>query len=287
MVFAVIGGDARQVKLAEMLIHDGHQVRAFGMEGAEKRPEGLCAGLNEALTGAQYVILPLPALNGDMLHAPLTEASVSVEELADALTPGQVLLAGKMDGKLRALAEERGVTAIDYFEREELTVKNAAATAEGAVQILMQELPVTLAGTKILVIGFGRIGKLLALKLRALGADVTVSARKYADFAWIEALDLKAADTRKLAGALSVYTAVVNTVPSLVLEGTRLAELGEGCLCLDLASKPGGIDFEAASRLGVRAIWALSLPGQVAPVTSGAAIKDAIYNIISELECAN
>lgn len=286
MVFAVIGGDMRQVKLAEMLTLDGHTVRASYLENAESRLIK-SVPLHESLEGAEYVILPLPASNGEFVATPLSPEKLTLRELTELTAPTATVLAGKLPSKARDALERRGARAIDYFEREELTVKNAAATAEGAIELLMQELPVTLSGTEILVVGFGRIGKLLAMKLLALGAKVTVSARRYADFAWIEALGMRAADTRALGGTLGTYSAVVNTVPAMILPRELLAELGEGCLCLDLASKPGGIDFSAAQELGVRAIWALSLPGRVAPVTSGAAIKEAIYNIISELECAN
>ena len=71
-------------------------------------------------------------------------------------------------------------------------------------------------------------------------------------------------------------------MPARVLGESRLSKLKHGCLCLDLASKPGGMDFSAASKLGVKAVWALSLPGEVAPVTSGAIIRDTIYNILKE-----
>jgi dipicolinate synthase subunit A len=76
---------------------------------------------------------------------------------------------------------------------------------------------------------------------------------------------------------------VVNTVPARVLDETHLAELAPGALVIDLASRPGGVDFEAAAALGVKVIWALSLPGKVAPVTSGKNIRDTIYNILQEL----
>ena len=76
---------------------------------------------------------------------------------------------------------------------------------------------------------------------------------------------------------------VVNTVPVRVLREAELADLKPGCLVIDLASKPGGVDFDAAARLGVKAFWALSLPGKVAPVTAGKSIKTTIYNILTEL----
>ncbi len=286
MKFAVIGGDMRGVKLAEMLISDGHTLSAALLERAESRVFDSISPV-DAIMGAEYIVLPLPAAQDDMLRTPLSGETISLAELAGLIAPGQRVLGGKLPAGFMRTLRERGIECYDYFEREELTVRNAAATAEGALGILLEELPVTLTAAPVLVIGFGRIGKLLALKLRALGADVTVSARSFADFAWIESLGLAAADTRRLEGTLGRYAAVVNTVPAAVLGEARLRELAPGCLCLDLASKPGGVDFPAAARLGVRALWALSLPGRTAPVTSGAAIKETIYNIISELECAN
>lgn len=284
MEFAVIGGDMRTVKLAELLSRDGHAVRCYGLERGDSPVLQNAGSLGEALEGAEYVILPLPVGAGETLNAPLSDREISVRELTERIPSGACVLAGKPQGVFLELARGRGLDLTDYFAREELTVKNAAATAEGAVEILMRELPVTLLGSKILVIGFGRIGTLLSLRLQALGAHVTASARKCSDLAWIEALGLRPARTGELHGALSGYAAVVNTVPAKILDEALLSQLTEGCLCLDLASKPGGIDFAAAQRMGVRAIWALSLPGQVAPVTSGEAIRDAIYNILRERE---
>ena len=110
-----------------------------------------------------------------------------------------------------------------------------------------------------------------------------MAARKWADLAWAEAYGYGAEQIERLDGYLCGYDLVVNTVPVRVLDAERLADLRPGCLVIDLASKPGGVDFEAAVRQGVRAIWALSLPGKVAPVTSGKIIRDTIYNIWNEL----
>ena len=274
MKFAVIGGDGRISRLAELLRAGGHSVRCAGLE----RAGVACLPLKDALQDAETVILPLPACAGEAINAPLAAEPIHVERLAELIGPCQTVLAGKPEGTLAEL-----VPCVDYFVREELTVRNAAATAEGALEILMRELPVTLLGERVLVIGFGRIGKLLALRLCLLGARVTVSARKPADRAWIECLGLRSADTERL--DVSGFRAVVNTVPALVLDEERLAGLDRDCLCLDLASKPGGVDFEAAKRLGVRTIHALGLPGRACPETAAAAIRDTIYNIINELEC--
>ena len=156
-------------------------------------------------------------------------------------------------------------------------------TAEGAIQLAMEELPITLHGARVLVIGYGRLGRVLADRLAGLKARVSVAARGYADLAWAENCGYGVEHPGQWEGWLCGYDLVVNTVPVRVLDAERLADLRPGCLVIDLASKPGGVDFEAAVRQGVRAIWALSLPGKVAPVTSGKIIRDTIYNIWNEL----
>ena len=181
------------------------------------------------------------------------------------------------------MAADRGLTLHDYFAREELAVANAVPTAEGAIQIAMEELPITIHGARALVIGYGRLGRALSQRLAALGAKVSVAARKYADLAWAESCGYGIEHTGQLEGWLCCYDLVVNTVPARVLDRKGLEDHQSGCLVIDLASKPGGVDLEAAAQLGVKVVWALSLPGKVAPVTAGRSIKTTIYNILHEL----
>ncbi|NLO49187.1 MAG: dipicolinate synthase subunit DpsA [Clostridiales bacterium] len=286
MKFALIGGDMRQAKLAELLADDGHIVSAFAMDKVQslwgvKRSDTLF----DAVSEADCVILPLPLIGREgCLNTPLSEKIHSIEDTLRCLSPKQLICAGRIDSRSAEMAGDFGLEILDYFKREELAVLNAIATAEGAIQLAMTETATTIHRSKILVIGFGRIGKMLAHRLKGLGAYVTVSARSYADFAWIRAYGYESAETLSLEGTLGRYDIVFNTVPARVLGEERLRELSKDCLCMDLASKPGGMDFAAASKLGIKAIWALSLPGEVAPITSGSIIKEAIYNIISEQE---
>ena len=278
----VVGGDLRQVRLAQLLGEEGHTVHTWALEEAEGAP-GPAAGLSLARL-ADCVVLPLPAAGEDgRLNAPFSRRRPELAEVLDALRPGQVVCAGRASPELLELARERGLRLFDYFQREELAVANAVPTAEGAVQLAMEELPITLHGARVLVVGFGRVGKLTAHRFRALGARVSVAARKWADLAWAEAYGYAPEPLEGLDGGLCAYDLVVNTVPARVLDGERLAGLKPGCLVIDLASRPGGVDLEAAARLGVRVIWALSLPGRVAPVTAGKILRDTIYHILDEL----
>lgn len=276
----VIGGDQRQAALAALLAEDGHAVHTFALE----RAEGLaCEDSLEGAALADCVVLPLPAAGeAGKLNAPLSENCPALDWVLDFLRPGQLVCAGMVKRPLAEMAERRGLVLRDYFAREELAIANAVPTAEGAIQLAMEELPVTLHNVRALVIGYGRLGRVLAHRLGALGARVSVAARSHEQLAWAKVWGYAAEHVARLTPWLCGYDLVVNTVPVRVLGEEQLSALKPGALVIDLASKPGGVDFDAAARLGVKAIWALSLPGKVAPVSSGDYIKTTVYHIMEE-----
>ena len=281
----LLGGDRRQAELARLLAADGHAVHTWALEeGLPNEAAGDARQPPGELSLADCVILPLPAADGAALHSPLSPFHPTLEQVFSALVPGQLVLAGMAGPELTALAYERGVRLLDYFAREELTVANAVPTAEGAIQIAMEQLPVTLHSAQVLVTGFGRVGQATALRLAALGARVTVAARRWEALAWAQALGCRGMLLSQLPAAPHPFQLVVNTVPAPILGREALERLPAGCLILDLASKPGGVDRSAAQALGLPVIHALSLPGKVAPVTAAAAIQTAIYHMLQELE---
>lgn len=281
--FWVVGGDQRQAALAEALAGDGHRVAAWGLDRAELSQSVERAESLEGIGQAECVILPLPVRGeGDALSAPLSSQTQLLDDLFARLQPQQYLCGGRIDSRVFALADRHGLAIHDYFTREELAVANAVPTAEGAVQIALEEMGVTLHRCRALVLGYGRVGRLTAHRLAALGARVSVAARRYDALAWAEAYGHDTLRLGELSGYLCGFDLLVNTVPSRVLGKELLEQLKDGCLVIDLASKPGGVDFQRAAELGVRCVWALSLPGKVAPVSAGAAIRDTVYNMLRE-----
>jgi len=283
--FAVIGGDMRQVKLAELLAADGSLVSVFAIE--ERAPAGVCqaSSLDAAVQGADCVILPLPIIRKHtVINTPLSAISLTTEDIFSALKQDQLVLGGLIGEEIHEQADTYQIPLLDYYIREELVIANAVTTAEGAIQIAMEETPIALWGSRCLILGFGRIGKILAHRLRSLGAHVTVSARTWADLAWIRAYGYESARTHDLDQHLGGVDILFNTIPHLILGPDRLCRLDSNTLCIDLSSKPGGIDFPAAEQMGIQTIWALSLPGKVAPVTSAIVLRDTIYNILQEQE---
>ncbi len=269
---SILGGDLRQVYLARLLSEDGWKVTTWGLE---KGGGDGGAPLDQALEG-DILLLPMPVCRNGMLHLPLTDTELEAERLWARLRYDQLLLGGMTGDLSRRLMADYGLTLLDYYDREETQVANAVPTAEGALQLAMESADRTLHDSRCLIIGYGRIGRLLADRLLALGAEVTVSARKYGDLAWIEAWGCRGVQTGALTGQLDRFDLIFNTAPALILDGTRLRETREDCVIIDLASAPGGVDLEAAKRLSRRAIPAPGLPGQVAPRTAAAAIQDSV-----------
>lgn len=282
--FWVLGGDLRQAHLAQLLARDGHTVCTYALEqGTHAAPTAQSQSALTDIGRAHCVIFPLPVCSvPGILSTPLSRTEHALAPILESLSPGQLICGGRVGPDTLSQFARHELTVHDYFAREELTVANAVPTAEGALQIAMEELPITIHGARVLVIGFGRVGKVTAQRFAALGADVTVAARSCEQLAWAQAMDLNPQHIQQLPSLLRRCDLVINTVPVQLLGTTELAVLQEDALIIDLASKPGGVDMAAAARLGRRVIWALALPGKVAPLTAGACIRDTVYNILRE-----
>lgn len=285
--FAVIGGDLRQAYIANRLAAQGKTVYALLLEKNEVlEPSLMCSEKPcKILPLCDAVIFPLPVSGDDRtVNAPFSDSTAELADCFACVREDAAVLAGKVSAQVHAAAKERGIAIIDYLEREELAVKNAVITAEGAVAIAMEELPISLFGSNCLIVGHGRISKALMRILRGLGANVTVAARKYGDLAEIEAEGCAAAHIAALAGKASASDVVFNTVPARVLTREVLSRLRRDALVIDLASKPGGVDLGAAGEMCIKTIWALSLPGKAAPISAGEIILETIGNCLSEKE---
>lgn len=284
MVFALCGGDKRQARLASLLLEDGHGVKVWALEDAPIS-EGArrCESAAECAEGAGCVVLPMPlSAKRGMLNAPMSARPHCLGELFAALKPGALVCAGNISAEAKAMAEDVGVGLRDYGAMESYRAVNSAATAEGAVGVLLGETPGLLCSQRAVIIGAGRITRALAPRLAGLGVRVTIASRSADSRAWAQAGGFNVCDTSRLAGTLSEAGIVINTAPALVLTASRLTELPEGALVLDLASAPGGTDFDAARAFGIKALTAPGLPGKWSPDAAAGAVRDAIYRIMED-----
>lgn len=285
--FTIIGGDLRIIKLAKMLSLDGNTVYAYGVEKAEELKQNpkivICDKLQEAVKNSEIIIGPIPfSSNGKDINAPFSDNQISIRELMHVIN-AKILIAGSITPEVYDLANDEYIEIIDIIKREELAVLNTISTAEGAIEIIIANTNKIVHGSQVLILGFGRIGKVLARKLVGLSAKVTCAARKDEDLAWIKAYGHMAININSIGENLSEYDVIINTVPHLILTEDKIKYIRDDCLLVDLASNPGGIDKKAAKNKNLKLIWALALPGKVAPVTTAEFIKDTVYNVLREI----
>ena len=191
---------------------------------------------------------------------------------------GTTVFAGAADDEAKAFITSRGATLIDYCESELFAAENAGLTAEAAITVYTGASATSLKGAKVLVSGFGRIGKALATRLRAFGADVTASARKIADIELIRACGCTPIETAAIRGD---YDVIFNTVPARIF--TRdITDRTRTNYYIELASAPFGIESQAVWGAGTKVIRASGLPGKVLPVSAGRLIADAVCTIMEE-----
>ena len=285
--FAVVGGDLRTIKLAKILAKEGNMVYTYGLEKAEELKEIkniiFCEKLIEAVKMVQVVIGPIPfSSDGININMPFSDGKLSIREFMHNLN-AKILIAGTIAPDVYELANDEYIEIVDIMKREELAVLNTIATAEGAIEIAIANTNKILHGSNVLVLGFGRIGKVLARKLAGLSTKVTCAARKEEDLAWIKAYGHKGININQIDKNLSEFDVIINTVPQMILTAEKLGYVKQECLLIDLASNPGGIDKKVAKEKGLQLIWALALPGKVAHTTTAEFIKDTIYNILKEI----
>lgn len=283
---AVIGGDLRLVKLIEMLAKDGYEVNTYAIEKAEiiSKLENvkIFNSIEETIQDTDVIIGPVPLSSNNIeINTPFSDIKITLSQLAKKIE-GKTFIAGSIKPEFYKLITNKE-KIIDLLNREELTVLNTISTAEGAIQIAMEETTKTIHGSNILVLGFGRVGKIVANMLKGIGANVYCEARKNSDLSWIRAYGYNPVILNKINENLKDFDIIINTIPSLILNEEKLKILNKETLIIDLASNPGGVDRMKAKELGIRTIWALSLPGKVAPLTSAEFIKDTIYNVFKEI----
>lgn len=169
--------------------------------------------------------------------------------------------------------ELAGYKTVDLLQDPLYLAENAAITAHCAVKLALSQLHVTMQNCPVLILGWGRIGKCLGALLKAMGAKVTIAARKEADRAMVKALGYEAEDPGHFTHDLTQYRVIFNTVPTLILDADKVQQCGPDCLKIDLASHRG--------IAGDGILWARGLPGKDAPETSGDLIARTVIRLTS------
>ena len=299
MRYSIIGGDLRLVNLAKQFADDKCEVFVFGMENSEEIEEDRriikCNTLEMAIKKSQILIGSIPfSRDNEEMYATFSKENIKIDDLinfqSETFMPkdmnkdnsilNKTFIAGNISNNVKEKLEKRFEKVIDIMKEEQLVVLNTIATAEGAIDVAIQNTDIIIHGSKVLILGFGRVAKVVAKKFNGISARVTCAARKNTDLAWIKTLGYEAVNINDLKDDLKKYDIIINTVPQMIIDKEEMQYMKKNVLLIDLASSPGGINPEDAQKLNLNFVWALALPGKIAPITSAKFIKETIYTVL-------
>lgn len=282
----ILGGDQRERVMMDCLLKEGAELKVLGDPGGQLTEQTeVVFSISELVKDVQLIIAPMSGTDAfGKVKALFMAEPIFLDENFFALVPkGVSVLIGTANKKVKNFARAFQVKLVTIATREDIGILNAIPTAEGALQIAMEELPITIHGCRSLVLGLGKCGLTLAWRLRALGSNVFGVTRSKEALAKADDLSINTITYDQLNDYLPQFDLVYNTVPALVLTENRIQLLKRDVLIIDLASAPGGTDFQTAERYGIKALLALGLPGKVAPKTSGQILGQVIPEMILEI----
>ncbi|MFY9140990.1 MAG: dipicolinate synthase subunit DpsA [Thermacetogeniaceae bacterium] len=280
---SIIGGDKRDIYLMQDLVKLGASVTAVGFHPCPELDQvHLVDTLEAAISKAQVLILPMGGtdLEGNIKTMDPDITLRLSPEIAATIPEGVILVIGFARDFVKEWASKYKWKMIEIAEMDLVAILNSIPSAEGAIQMAMEKLPITIHGSNSFVLGFGRLGKTLARMLHGIGARTTVVARKRPALARVLEMGYRPLHLSELHQFIHEADVIFNTIPALVLDHKLLSLMNKNTLIIDLASSPGGTDFTAAKRMGIQAILAPSLPGLVAPKSGGKILAQVIPQLI-------
>jgi len=285
MKFLIVGGDMRNLEVANILSSKGHNCLIYGLDRIDFSDINVKTAdvVSTSIKGCDGVILPVPvSKDGVRITTPYSNDDIYLAEIFSTVDKSTQIFGGVVSKKLIEAASLRNIKIIDYMEDEKVKIRNAQLTAEGTVEIAINRTKHSIWGSEILVCGYGRIGKFVAKYLKALGGNVTVTSRN--DDTLTEAVlnRYNAINTGNIADKIEEYHLIINTVPTMIFNEKLLRKCSPNVKIIDLASAPGGVDFEVAKYIKIDAISALSLPGKTAPETAAKIITNSILEKLNK-----
>lgn len=281
---AIIGGDMRQIYMANLLIERGFSIIIYGLNSNTLSKSIVKAtSLHEAISKSKIIIGPIP-FSRDHIHINSMDSfdDLTIEAFESELTPHHTVFAGSIDKNLIDFCNNHDILIYDFMDFNEVSILNAISTAEGTIMEAIKNSNLNLHGSNTLVLGYGRCAKVLAKKLQGLDAKICIAARKPEDRYLANAYGYSAISLTDLLEEVSKYDYIINTIPALILDRTVLSNIKKEATIIDIASAPGGTDFAAAKELGLNANLCLGLPGKYAPSTSADILVNAMIHILKE-----
>lgn len=280
----IIGGDVRQIEVAKVVQEKGVKVSLVGFtQIVDDSIASIKSDIQEIdFAEVDAILVPVSGLDHEgKVEARYYDGEIALTKDHLEKTPEHcIIYTGIKTPYLTNLMETTGRKVIPMFARDDMAILNSIPTAEGTLKVAIEHTDFMIHGSNIMVLGYGRVGKTIARLFDAVGAKVRVGARKEADLARIIEVGLTPFHLKSIATEMENVDICINTIPHLILTPDVLDKMPQHTLIIDVASKPGGTDFEYAREKGLKAFLELGIPGKVAPKSAGAIIAKVLVELL-------
>ncbi|WP_280768928.1 dipicolinic acid synthetase subunit A [Salipaludibacillus daqingensis] len=286
MKVVIIGGDLRQLEVIRILGKLDATIYLIGYDQLDDGFLGVEKTSFEALKAENIdaIILPINGMKKNKeVDSVFSSSEVYVNESWLAkVRKNTKIYTGICNAELKELAGKAELNIITLMERDDLAIYNSIPTAEGALLLAIQHTNVTIHGSNVIVSGFGRVGQTIARVFEGLGANVKVIANEDALRARAYEMKLKPYPLSEFKNIVEDADTIINTIPARVITSEIISRMANDVLILDIASSPGGTDFEFAEKRAVHAILTPGLPGLVAPKTAGVQLGSLLSTLLQK-----
>lgn len=282
--FTIIGGDMRQVYMCDLLINRNYSTSVYGLDNNLLNNNcHHCETLEEAIESSDKILVPIPfSKDGDTILSNTSYPDMTVKNFCSKLTPNHLIFGGCIPEYVKTFCFRHNIFNFDFMEDEDLTMYNTISTAEGTIAEAINRSTINLHQSNCLILGYGRCAQSLAVKLRGLGAMVTIAARNPKSLISAKTQGYNSINLSYTFKYISYFPFIFNTIPSLILNERLLERAKKDVTIIDIASYPGGVDYEISEKLGINASLCLGLPGKYSPKYSANLLVDTIESIIKE-----
>lgn len=281
----VLGGDCRQYFMVEQLHRLNFPVAVYGLDMKDLKPVIYeASSITEAMSFGNIVICPVPfSKNCKNIFAHSIIDDLTIDDFLSHLTENHVLYGGCIPNFIKEFCIKKKVHCFDLMKDESVVIANAVATAEGAILEAIKLSAITLHKSQCLIYGYGRCAKILADKLKGLSAQVTITARSKEALSMAAAYGFQTIPLADINKYLAEFPFIFNTVPSLIMDAASLSYVQKDVTIIDIASAPGGINYEYCKQMNINAHLCLALPGKYAAKTSANILNEALLSDLSSL----
>lgn len=207
---------------------------------------------------------------------------IYINELKSYLTPEHLIIGGSLPAILTEALDKKGISYIDLLRNNAAAIENAVSTAEGAIAKAIMKSTINLNNSRCLILGYGRCGKIMAQKISGLGADIFIASTNKENRALAKSYGFSLCDYTSLRESMETFDFIFNTVPEQILTEDYLSRINPDVTIIDIASAPGGLDYDYVTQHQINAYLYLGIPGKVSPKSSGIILAETVIEFLKE-----